>query len=61
MRAALSGRRARTSANERERDGVDNWNYVKKALVRKDEAGIRKKRARCRHMTGVIDDREKNP
>lgn len=34
MRAALSGRRA---ANERERDGVDNWNYVKKALVRKDE------------------------
>jgi len=41
---------------------VDNWNYVKKALVRKNER-VRhsKKRARCRHVTDVIDDREKNP
>lgn len=27
---------ARRAVGERERGGVDNWNYVKKALVRKD-------------------------
>lgn len=62
MRAVLSGRRPRMSARARARDGVDNWNYVKKAVVRKDERGRRlKKRARCRHVTDIIDDREKDP
>lgn len=51
---------ARRAVGERERGGVDNWNYVKKALVRKDDRARRrlKKRTRCRHVTDVIDDRD---